>query len=180
MVHTRQTFLTTSTVDLVLITTDDAPVAAQWFNDDEVTRYLSRGAIPMTEAFEREYFEKQYKSDTDLFLGIWHKNDAKLIGVVGLHGISQLNQTATYGVCIGERAYWSNGIGTEILSTILQYAFERRNLRSVKLSVLSSNFRGLACYEKCGFQKVGAYPKHVFKNGTWHDEILMIAENPSL
>jgi ribosomal-protein-alanine N-acetyltransferase len=179
MQHNRQLFLKTPQVDLVLIDEGDSEIITSWFNNPEVTDYLARGAHPMTLAYEREFLKNVYKGGDRFMLGIYHKGDNRLIGITGLHQLHELNQTAVYGVCIGEKEYWGKGIGTEVLTAVLEYAFKRRNLRNVTLCVLGNNPRGRRCYEKCGFVLVGTYPKHVFKNGMWHDEHLMIVRNPN-
>lgn len=175
----QQTFLTTSRLTLVLLTTEDAPTLTKWLNDQTVTAYLARGDYPMTEQSETEYLEKLYSDQAHLQLGIWHVDDNKLIGTTGMHRINDRDRTASFGIMIGESDYWSNGYGTEVLETMLTWAFTIRDLRNVTLSVLSNNPRGQKCYEKCGFVEVGRYPKHVFKQGGWHDEILMRAVNPT-
>lgn len=174
----RQTFLEGINIDLILLEAEDNVTMLPWINNPKINKFLSRGATPMTLPIEDAFIADAYTRPDQIVLGIWHKKDQKLIGNTGLSGIDQLNQTASFGVVIGEEDYWSNGYGTEVLDLMLAYAFTRRNLRTVKLSVLGSNPRGMRCYEKCGFTKVGEYTKHVFKEGQWQDEILMIAWNP--
>ncbi|MFT5849244.1 MAG: RimJ/RimL family protein N-acetyltransferase [Patiriisocius sp.] len=178
MTNKRQVFLKGTDIDLVLLTADDASTMASWINNEEVTQFLSMGKYPMTLENENVFIENAYKSTDHLVLGIYHKKDKKLIGNTGFHRIDQLNQTASFGIIIGEKAYWSKGIGTKVLELMLTYAFTKRNLRNVRLSVLGNNPRGKRCYEKCGFTEVGSYPNHLFKAGAWHDEILMIVHNP--
>ncbi len=149
-----------------------------WLNNPKVNKFLSRGATPMTLAIEDKFIASAYTNPNNIVFGIWHNEDKKLIGNTGLHSIDQLNQTATFGVIIGNEDYWGNGHGTEVLNLMIEYAFSQRNLRSVSLSVYSNNPRGKRCYEKCGFVEIGRYPKHVFKEGVWHDEILMITHSP--
>ena len=132
----------------------------------------------MTPGVEDAFIAKAYTDPGHIVFGIWHKKDKKLIGTSGLHGIDQLHQTATFGIIIGDENYWSAGHGTEVLNLMLTYAFTRRNLRNVTLSVLGNNQRGKRCYEKCGFHAVGMYEKHLFKEGQWEDEIFMILHNP--
>ena len=132
----------------------------------------------MTEASEREYLEQMYANDKNLVLGIWHKADHKLVGVTGLHSIDHINQTAEFGITIGEADYWSQGLGTEAITILVGHAFGRLNLRHVFLRVLGNNPRGKRCYEKCGFVERGRYPKYIFKDGAWHDEVLMLVTNP--
>ena len=174
----RQMFLSGTAIDLVLLEASDNVTMLPWINNPKVNKFLSRGVTPMTLPVEDAFIADAYTRPDQIVFGIWNKKDQKLIGNTGLSGIDQVNQTATFGVVIGEEDYWSNGHGTEVLNLMLGYAFTRRNLRNVTLSVLGNNPRGVRCYEKCGFTKIGAYPKYVFKEGQWHDEILMIARNP--
>lgn len=175
----RQTFLTTKRLDLVLLTSDDAHTLSAWFNDQKITDFLARGDYPMTTQSEVEYLEKLYRDQANLQLGLWHRSDKKLIGTTGWHRINVRDRQASFGIMIGESDYWGNGYGTEVLEAMLHWAFTVRDLRSVTLSVLGNNPRGQRCYEKCGFVEVGRYPKHVFKTGQWHDEILMHLLNPA-
>jgi len=165
-------------IDLVLLEAEDNVTMMRWINNPNVNKFLSRGATPMTLPLEDAFIADAYKNPDSIVFGIWHTQDKKLIGNTGLHSINQLDQTATFGIIIGNEDYWSNGHGTEVLTLMLDYAFTRKNLRSVTLSVLGNNPRGKKCYEKCGFEEVGRYPNHVFKEGQWHDEILMITQSP--
>ncbi len=174
----RQTFLTTPNLDLIMHSADDAVKLTSWFNTGLVTQYLARGDNPMSEQSESQYLEKLYQTEADLQLGIWHREDKKLIGTTGLHNIHPRDRKATFGILIGEPDYWSRGYGTETLQAMLNWAFMVRDLRRVTLSVFGNNPRGQKCYEKCGFTEIGRYPKHIYKNGEWQDEVLMMASNP--
>lgn len=178
MTHTRQVFLTTRDLDLVLLEPDDAATLAHWFNDHEVTKYLARGMFPMTVSDETKYLEAVYQKPDKLQLGIWHRADNKLIGTTGLHRIDDLHRQGEFGIVIGDKAYWGSGLGTQTLTAMLDWSFRIRGLRSVTLRVLGNNPRGRRCYEKCGFTLAGSYPKHIFKNGAWVDEHHMVAHGP--
>lgn len=178
MSNKRQKFLTGTNIDLVLLEATDNVTMLPWINNPKVNKFLSGGATPMTLPVEDAFIAEAYTRSNQIVFGIWHKKDQKLIGNTGLHAINQLDQTASFGIVIGDEDYWGNGHGTEVVDLMLAYAFTRRNLRSVTLSVLGNNPRGRRCYEKCGFEEMGRYPKHVFKDNAWHDEILMIARNP--
>jgi len=178
MITQRDTFLSGTIIDLVLLEAEDNVTMMQWVNNPLVNKFLSRGATPMTLQLEDAFIANAYKKPDNVVFGIWHIKDKKLIGNTGLHSINQLDQTATFGIVIGNEDYWGNGHGTEVLTLMLDYAFTRRNLRSLTLSVLGNNPRGKKCYEKCSFVEAGRYPNHVFKEGQWHDEIFMITQNP--
>lgn len=179
MNNQRQVFLTGTAINLVLLIKEDSPVMVQWLNNQEINQFLSMGSQPLTIEQEDIFVENAYKNDARIVFGIWHKKDQKLIGNTGLHSINQLHQTASFGIVVGDKDYWSKGVGTEVLNLMLSYAFTIRNLRNVTLSVPGNNPRGKRCYEKCGFVNMGTYAKHVYKAGEWHDEHLMIAHNPT-
>ena len=174
----RTIFLRGDIVDLVVLTTADVETTKAWMNDHSVTQFLSRGDTPATTDSQTQWTEGLAKRDNDLTLGIWHRADQKLIGSTGLHQISQRDQHADFGIVIGDKDYWSGGCGTDTLQTLLQYAFEIRNLRQVKLEVLGNNPRAKRCYEKCGFKLIGTMPNRIFKQGQWHDVDIMIAGRP--
>ena len=180
MTNPRQVILKGRTIDLVLLHAEDATILTNWINDPEVTQFLGTGQFPHTLEDEQKFVAEVYQDKRNVILGIWHTANSTLIGVAGLHRIDQLHATGSFGIFIGDHAYWGNGYGSEALMQILHFAFKVRNLRNVTLSVLGNNPRGKRCYEKCGFVEIGRYEKHRFKQGEWHDEILMIAVNPSL
>lgn len=171
----QNVFLTTKDLDLVLLESTHARALASWLNDHKITEFLARGDYPITEAAEAEYLEKLYKDEAHFQLGIVHRDTGELIGTTGLHRISARDQTSSFGILIGDKNHWGKSYGTQVLKAMLNWAFAVRNLRNVTLSVLGNNPRGKRCYEKCGFKEIGRHPKHIFKNGVWQDEILMIA-----
>jgi len=174
----RDIFLTTANLDLVLINTSDASQILKWFRDPEVSQYLNGGEFPITLEHEEEYISEMYKGDKKLQLGIYHRQNKKLIGTVGIHKINNTHLEGSYGIAIGEKDYWGKGYGTETLKTMLEWAFYQKGLHTITLNVHSNNPRGRKCYEKCGFTYVGTISKSVFKQGVWVDRHIMMIKNP--
>jgi aminoglycoside 6'-N-acetyltransferase len=51
---------------------------------------------------------------------------------------------------IGKTQYWNQGIGTKLISVVVNYLFEE--LEAVKVVIPQVwNTRAIRCYEKCGF-----------------------------
>ncbi len=171
---TRTVFIPGISIDLVLLEEADASVTHHWFNDRSITRFLARGAYPMTATACTAYYKAAADAKDRVVLGIWHKVDDTLIGTVGLHDIDALNQTAELGIAIGNPTHQGNGIGTEVIEALCDHAFSVLNLRSVTLRVLGNNPRAEQCYVKCGFTETGRFSAHIFKDGAWVDEIHMI------
>ncbi|HIC94568.1 MAG TPA: N-acetyltransferase, partial [Anaerolineae bacterium] len=56
---------------------------------------------------------------------------------------------------------------------LLGFAFREMNLHRVYLSVHDYNERAIRCYEKCGFRHEGRLREALFRDGRYHDELMM-------
>lgn len=154
-------------------TRDDIPHFLRWMNDAEVNQYLAV-FLPVTEADEIEWFDRLQKQKNEhIVLVMVEAKTRKPIGSMGIHGISWKDQRATTGAVIGEKAYWGKGYGTEAKMLLLDYAFNSLNLRKIGSRVYGFNARSKAYSEKCGYRVEGVLKKEVFKNGRFHDLIMM-------
>ena len=141
-----------------------------WFNDPEVTHYLARDG-PLTFDEEERWFAN-YKAKTDeLIFAI--TVDGQHIGNVGLHAIDRSNGRADVGIMIGEKAFWSQGHGTDALRAILRYAFRELRLNKVSLDVIDYNERAIRVYERLGFVREGVKRQNLQKRGKFVDVIWM-------
>lgn len=80
-----------------------------------------------------------------------------------------------YGIdlFIGETFYWNKGIGTELLSIIVNFLFEDLQADKVVTDPHIWNTRAIRCYEKCGFVKVRLLLEHELHEGKYWDCWLM-------
>lgn len=74
---------------------------------------------------------------------------------------------------IGEPACWNQGLGTAMVSLILDYLLREHRPDRVILDPVVENVRAIRCYERCGFRKVKIVPAHEFHEGRWRDAWLM-------
>ncbi|HIP95838.1 MAG TPA: N-acetyltransferase [Anaerolineae bacterium] len=161
-------------VRLRAIERDDLPTFVRWFNDPEVRHYLT-AYMPMSLAEEEKWFEGQLqKQDGRIFaIEVIDGDQPVHIGNVGIHDVDWKNRAAEVGIVIGEKDYWGKGYGTDALKTLLRFAFQEMNLHRVQLRVHDYNARALRCYEKCGFQHEGRQRQALFRDGEYHDVLLM-------
>jgi RimJ/RimL family protein N-acetyltransferase len=173
MVSDRIVFLQGKRIYLRPPSKDDIPLFLRWINDPEVNQYLG-GYLPMMEADEIEWLERIHKNkEKDMVFVLVDDKTNRPIGLMGLHGISWKDGTATTGAVIGEKLYWGKGCGTEAKMLLLNYAFNSLNLRKICSLVLSFNGRSQAYSQKCGYKVEGRLTKHIFKNGKFWDVIQM-------
>ena len=146
----------------------------KWFNDPEVTQYLSM-YLPMTEMAEEKYIEELGDSrvgkDVSFVIEAVEGDVCTPIGTLGLHGINAKDHHATFGIAIGEKDYWSKGFGTEAARLVIRYGFEQLNLHRINSSALAFNERSLRLHKKVGFTEEGRQRKAMFRNGEYHDHV---------
>lgn len=145
-------FIEGEMIDLVVPNLKWVELACRWENDPEV-RHYSRNAWPLT----MEQIKKQFEPATEegikdrITFIIYHKQDKRPIGYLGLKNISWLNRNAEIWWTVGERDYWGMGIVVEAAKLVLKYAFTELNLHKIYAIILSPNTRSLRVAEKLGF-----------------------------
>jgi len=75
----------------------------------------------------------------------------RLVGQTNLTRFDQTEGAAYFGVVVGDRDSWGQGVGTETLGLMLEYA-RTMGLRRVLLEVTSTNRRAIALYRRAGFE----------------------------
>lgn len=104
---------------------------------------------------------------------IEHKESERTVGIISLVNIDYKNRSAECIIDIGEKDLWGKGIGREAMGIILEFAFNEMNLHRLYLQVFSFNRRAVNLYEKLGFTLAGKFREALYRQGEWHDIILM-------
>jgi RimJ/RimL family protein N-acetyltransferase len=160
----------------------DARLLMQWINDPETRQYLMRYA-PVMLAGEEKWLQEMGVRTASLhpvenaMLLIVEKTNHKRIGTIGLHHIDWKNRNATTGTLIGNKDYLGRGFGTDAKMLMLNWAFNELGLNKVLSRVIAFNERSLAYGKKCGYQEVGRLKRHIFRDGDWHDEVILEVHN---
>jgi RimJ/RimL family protein N-acetyltransferase len=152
---------------------EDAPAIIGWLNDPEVTRTLLWHR-PINLAAEEAFIESAYARDrTDLLLGIALVESDELIGSCGLREVDARARHASFGIVIGAKERWGQGLGSEAVRLIVEVGFARLNLNRIWLLVHEDNERGIRAYERAGFRREGLLREHAFREGRYVNEVLM-------
>lgn len=154
-------------VDLVPVRKEDLERFVTWFEDTEVTRFMSRN-VPTTIEDEAEWYETVRKSKDDVLWVITTK-EGKRIGTFGLHGIRWINQRASVGIMIGEPTHWRKGIASETVKLGTAFAFGDLNLNSLHYLAATDNIGSWRAAEKAGFHFIGVWRQYFYRDGIWLD-----------
>lgn len=145
-----------------------------WINDREVTRYLTT-RYPMPLEAERAWFDAATASALAFFNVRYaiDTKDGRHIGNIGFNRVIPEQRSATLGITIGDKRYWSRGYGADAIRALLRFGFGQMNLHRVDLTVDADNARGIACYEKVGFRAEGRLRQARYRRGAYADWLVM-------
>jgi len=148
----------------------------KWFNDPEVVQYVLMH-LPVTEMSEEKYIEElgttRAGSDARFVIEAIESDSTRPIGDCALHEINSKERRAVFDIVIGEKDYWSRGYGTEAARLIINYGFQQLNLHRVSSAAVAFNERSIKLHKNLGFREEGRSRQAVFRNGQYHDEVLV-------
>lgn len=142
----------------------------RWMADTEVLAYLGPFR-PMNSAQEQAWYERQNQDPDSINFAV--EFDDRHIGGAGLHLRDHKSQNAEAGLFVGEKDLWNQGLGQDILTTIVDYGFANLNLHRIYLRVFAENVRGIHAYENVGFVHEGRFREAEWRHGRWHDILFM-------
>ena len=152
-----------------------------WLNDPEVRRYLSM-TIPISMANEEQWFENMLKlpaQEQPFAIEIrktppeQETEEWQMIGNCSFMGVDHTARSAEVGLFIGDKSCWNKGYGTEVMRLLLSFGFGTLNLNRIFLRVDEDNQGGIRAYEKAGFVHEGRLRKATYRDGQYHDVLIM-------
>ncbi len=152
----------------------DIPTFLRWFNDRDTTSFLSQRS-PLSVPAEERWFERMLEGEgkSGFHFVICRIDDGTPIGTIGLFELDYPNGQAGIGISIGEKSLWGHGLGTDALNVLVDFGFGQLRLERLWLDVFDFNPRARRSYEKCGFVLEGTKRRAFYRDGTFHDVLLM-------
>ena len=165
--------LTGDLVRLRPIEPEDADAFYRWHNDENVMRWLQSYFHESLDNLRKRFADRKDNTYEKVSFCVETLEERKLIGVVVLRDADPVNARASVDIYLGETEYWGGGYGTDALRRLCRYGFDTLRLHSIELTVVEANARAIRSYEKIGFQVDGRLRQAFFRDGEWHDELLM-------
>lgn len=145
-----------------------------WLNDSELTKFLLVGRYPQYAESEKEWFNNTINQiQTKISLAIHRKDNHAFIGIMSLEKINYIHRTATTGSFIGNENDRGKGYGHDAKMVLLNYAFNRLNLRKINASAIAFNERSIKFNQGCGYKIEGVLKQQAFVDGQYYDEVLL-------
>ncbi|RLA51278.1 MAG: N-acetyltransferase [Gammaproteobacteria bacterium] len=161
-------------MDLVLkdITLEHTAAFMCWIADKQAIKYTLSKFLPQrNEQWVQSYILSLMEDNST-----WDQTiivDNVPIGYCGLSNLSKQNRSAEYFIIIGDRNYWNRGIGTFAGQIVLTYGFSKIGLHRIWLTVSEVNHGAIKSYESLGFSEEGRMKDACFRDGSYHDKIVM-------
>jgi UDP-4-amino-4,6-dideoxy-N-acetyl-beta-L-altrosamine N-acetyltransferase len=140
----------------------------KWRTDKEVSKFLFT-EIPNNIEYHKQWFNKIIQDQSYKYWVINYNNTP--IGIVNLASIDRINLRVSAGYYIGEMKYRS--LGALPLPYLYNYVFKEMKFKKIYGEVIADNKNVLLIHEMHGYRKVGIYKDHIYKDGKFHDVILV-------
>lgn len=124
-------------------------------NDLDVAKNLLKVSYPYKKKDAKSFIndtlkEWRKKEQKDYTFFIELKSEKKVIGSTGIHSVKKENGTATTGSWINKK-YWKKGYITEAKIPILDFAFNKLNLRRLETEAFEENKASNNMSKKLGY-----------------------------
>ena len=156
------------------ISRDDIPTINRWRRDPIVAdgvgaphRFI---AVDVDLKWYEDYLSRR---GSEVRCAVCLADTGQLVGMVSLTRIDYVHRNAEYNAMVGERASQNRGIGTEATRAMVRHGFFDLNLHRIYVSILRDNISSIRMCEKAGFREEGTIREGAYKNGRYHDLVLM-------
>lgn len=176
MVNLRQDFIFDKLIakNFVTLSSDESEFVRNCRNHDEIRKWMySDSIIPL---WDHINFINSLKENNKNYYWLV-KMEEEYIGVISLNRIDFQNRNAYLGIYANPFSIL-RGKGELLIKCIKKLAFNYANLHTLKIEVMDINDKATNFYKKAGFMEEGRLKEFVFRNGKWHDMIIMGITSP--
>ena len=156
------------------VTSKDAPWYFRHFNTWEIVdgqEYPGPKDMKTARLELKFYFTDNFTKGTGIRWGVTLKGSDELIGSAGLYKWTKKTSQAETGYDLDPK-YWGQGIMTEAMTTIIQYAFDKMKANRIEAMVSPRNGNSQKLVRALGFRKEGVLREHDFYKGKFTDDYL--------
>lgn len=156
------------------LTEEDTADMHALYSDDVAMAYWGTPATRTIEATRQLVLLdiRAVDNGSAMFWAIEWKATGTVIGKCTLWQYNENNQRAEVGYILN-RQYWRQGLMTEALAAMIDYAFSGLGLHRLEADTDSNNTASLALLEKLGFQREGFFRERWYVNGQRQDSVML-------
>ncbi len=141
-----------------------------WLNDPDVVRFSEQRFTPHTLLSCRTYMEA-FEGTPHYFWAILLKNEQQChIGNIYAM-LDTNNRLADVGILLGEKKQWGKGYGSEVFKAVIDFLFQKTEVRKITAGTLAVNTGMLNIMKKAGMKEDGRRIRHYLNDGNEIDVV---------
>jgi RimJ/RimL family protein N-acetyltransferase len=153
---------------------DDIPIINRWRRDSVVTDGIGAPRRFIGLDVDMKWYEEYLtRRSSEVRCAVCLADSGQLVGMVSLTRIDYVHSNAEYNAVVGERELQNKGIGTAATRAMIHHGFFDLNLHRIYVSILRQNVGSIRMCENAGFREEGTIREGAYKNGRYHDLVLM-------
>ena len=154
---------------------EDHVLINHWRNDKELQSFTGGTAFDISLEAEKTWVaSKSVFSSTEKYWSVCLRSSNKMIGYISLNNIDYIHRKADWGgIVIGERGADTKGASFDAAYQMLDFAFSQLNLNRICGYWRSDHAASIMLGRFLGFKKEGQFRDSLYKNGQYHDQIIM-------
>lgn len=156
--------------NFISLNEEEQELVRNWRNNENIRKWMYSEA--MISPKEHISFINHLHSDTKNCYWLVNDKKGERIGVIYLNKIDFRNKNAYLGIYANPNCKLKLK-GSLLIKYLKKLAFEVCKVHTLKLEVIDANEKAISFYKKSGFIEEGRLKEFVFKNGNWHDVIVM-------
>ncbi|MDR3062381.1 MAG: GNAT family N-acetyltransferase [Dysgonamonadaceae bacterium] len=148
--------LENNSIGLRALEPEDLDVLYRWENESDLWVYGTTLA-PFSKFALREYISESRRDifqSRQLRLMVVLKENNKTIGTIDLYDFDPMNLRAGVGILL-DSGYRKNGLGSQVLDLLKEYAFDFLLLKQLYAHVPRNNTAGMKLFINCGYLQTG-------------------------
>ena len=172
MIDLRNNFDTCDSeiINFLNLSNEEREMVLNWRNHENIRKWMySDNSISLGEHIN---FINKLTGNTDDFYWVVKNKEGTYFGTIYLNRTDFKNKHAYMGIYSNPYNEIKNK-GYLLIQCIKKLAFEVAELHTLKLEVIDTNQKAINFYKKSGFNEEGKLKEFVFKDGQWHDVIVM-------
>lgn len=168
---TGAVFIEGDSYNLRTLEQEDAEFLRNLNHNPDVRKYLGR--VPKPNSVEEEKDRINSINESDEIIQFIIEKDSKPVGTIAIFDISRNYSSVEVGAFMVKPEFHGEGIGTDAMEKVLNYAFNQLNMHKITGGYIETNYPSKIVQEKFGFKEEGRERDAVFRDGEYKDIIRM-------
>ena len=154
------------------ITEADTDNIVRWRNNPEVLQFFIFRE-PFTRQMHENWLKTRVATGQVIQYIIEEKGSGRSVGSVYFRDVDQKNESAEYGIFIGEDDARGKGFGSETAKLFTDFGMDVLGIHRISLRLIGSNKAARRSYERAGFDMEGVFADMVKLDGQFTDIVFM-------